>query len=415
MAITKDAPDRAIGGFVYFDSRKPLEKYLQFVLDNLSQRWNDMKSLAKFVGEHCDTLPLLPSSFPGFESLPAFVTDHSKDFPCVFDAAAMGQFIGGVDPIHILNGVKGDQIRGFVNPDSVFKIDQISLTWKEDDFLFKRPYADHIRIANLHIHSKDLRRWSSFSSYPDLLPIVYTVHPRDRDVLELSLNNIHYIHPFSIKVYIVTPNPVGLITLVGKYPEISISLIDERTFNIDRTPLDMKFGNRSGWYYQQLLKLSAGLSLGLSTYLVIDADTVFRRPVVMFTGNGTPLYNYGTEYYHPYFKHLYQLIGLEKQNNKSGICHHMIMNASVISEITAMIEAKHPGKKWYETMCELVDPTEKEKSGFSEYELMWNYLFKHKTTPFSIRPLKWKDERRDKMMDLGEDEFDYVSYHYWIK
>jgi hypothetical protein len=76
----------------------------------------------------------------------------------IFDAAAIGQYVGGVDP----RNCPGDT-RGFVNETCVIKYaDEGTIIWKTDgDDDVKRPFLHRknqqiIPIFNLHIHSKTL-------------------------------------------------------------------------------------------------------------------------------------------------------------------------------------------------------------------------------------------------------------------
>jgi len=75
----------------------------------------------------------------------------------IFDAAAIGQYVGGVDP----RNCPGDT-RGFVNETCVIKYaDEGVVIWKTDGDDVKRPFLQRnnrqiIPIFNLHIHSKAL-------------------------------------------------------------------------------------------------------------------------------------------------------------------------------------------------------------------------------------------------------------------
>ena len=74
----------------------------------------------------------------------------------IFDAAAIGQFIGGVDPRNCPN-----DSRGFINETCVIKYNnEGTILWKNCDG-FLKPFlqtreAHEIPIFNLHIHSKEL-------------------------------------------------------------------------------------------------------------------------------------------------------------------------------------------------------------------------------------------------------------------
>jgi hypothetical protein len=77
-------------------------------------------------------------------------TRHAKEFNCLFDAAAVGQYIGGVDP----RNISGNTI-GIINETSVFKCNKAKVQW-----INNIPHLNNLPLVNLHIHSKDLKRWS---------------------------------------------------------------------------------------------------------------------------------------------------------------------------------------------------------------------------------------------------------------
>jgi hypothetical protein len=80
----------------------------------------------------------------------------SEQLGVIFDAAAIGQYIGGVNPLNI-----PDDTVGYVNPDSEYRFDNQEVEWRTIDTGLKVPFVDGVRVCNLHIHSKDLARWSS--------------------------------------------------------------------------------------------------------------------------------------------------------------------------------------------------------------------------------------------------------------
>jgi len=84
-----------------------------------------------------------------------FVTNNWRAFgDFIFDAAAIGQFVGGVDPRNIY----GDT-RGFVNETCVIKYnDEGEIFWRQNKpwIRLRRDERREIPIFNLHIHSKAL-------------------------------------------------------------------------------------------------------------------------------------------------------------------------------------------------------------------------------------------------------------------
>ena len=87
-----------------------------------------------------------------------FVTANYDRFDgFIFDAAAIGQYLGGVDP----RNISGDST-GFVNEKCIIKYNTYSFIWELINDI-KRPFiiidGNKIPIFNLHIHSKNLVRF----------------------------------------------------------------------------------------------------------------------------------------------------------------------------------------------------------------------------------------------------------------
>jgi hypothetical protein len=77
---------------------------------------------------------------------------------CVFDSSTHGQYLGGNDPIHVNFGP------GYINPDCEFRADQYVYSWEGDERRYPViPDSDGKlwKIANLHIHCKDLEKFAS--------------------------------------------------------------------------------------------------------------------------------------------------------------------------------------------------------------------------------------------------------------
>ena len=86
-----------------------------------------------------------------------FVSANFDKFNYIFDAAAIGQYLGGVDP----KNTAGDTT-GFVNETCIIKYDKYKFEWKIIDDM-KKPFIiidnESYPIFNLHIHSKNLDKF----------------------------------------------------------------------------------------------------------------------------------------------------------------------------------------------------------------------------------------------------------------
>ncbi len=186
-------------------------------------------------------------------------------------------------------------------------------------------------------------------------------------------------------------------------------------FSIDTIAQYHGASSRNGWYLQQLIKLYAGFVIPgiLSSYLVLDADTYFLRPV-SFIENGVFLFNIGTEYHGAYFEHMNRLHpSLFKRFVQSGITHHMMMNTLCISKLFKMVEENHNGTEFWKVFLKQVEPSRYQESGASEYEMYFTYMLTHNLSYARIRPLKWRNAHS--ISSVRDEDLDYVSCHWYIK
>ena len=148
-----DSPDRNIASVVYV----PTAASLRAVLERYDFGRDDMHNLVAIhhatEGRLVRGLPIMEKETgpPGLE----FVT---RDFPrfggLIFDAAAMGQFLGGVDPRN--HPTNDHNSEGFVNETCVVKYDRYAFEWAGGrPFLRVAPHR-RLPIFNLHVHSKNL-------------------------------------------------------------------------------------------------------------------------------------------------------------------------------------------------------------------------------------------------------------------
>ena len=103
--------------------------------------------------EYCAFLPTYPLDNGVIESYLG-----AKTFKGVWDAAAYGQYIGGIDP---RNGEGG---RGFVNQNCAFRSDEFTYSWLSEGGL-RYPLISKGSLSwplySLHIHSKELEKYKS--------------------------------------------------------------------------------------------------------------------------------------------------------------------------------------------------------------------------------------------------------------
>lgn len=204
------------------------------------------------------------------------------------------------------------------------------------------------------------------------IDIIIPTVKKDLDQLEQVIiaakENIK--HPIK-NIFIVSEKESALDYILEKY---SCTFIDEETilpikktdisYNIDGT-------DRSGWLYQQLLKLSGDKITQQDYFLVLDSDTVFTRPKVFLHG-GKTIFDHSEECHTPYYIVYYNIMKRQKQSSLSFITHYMLFNKKYLQEMKAYIEEQNK-TSWLDAIIQNVDYDS--LSGFSEYETYGNYMY----------------------------------------
>jgi hypothetical protein len=173
IAATFDNDNRAIAGFLYIDNEEPLDKLCEFISNNVTKGGNDMIFLSNFKKEcsrkYIDHLPIITPLYVEENELKNLIGNKAfqKDlyylnfdqFNSIFDAAAIGQYLGGIDPIH------GKSSPGFINESCLFNPKKCLFYWEEDEEGRLVPFISYkdesFHINNLHIHSKRLKDFYS--------------------------------------------------------------------------------------------------------------------------------------------------------------------------------------------------------------------------------------------------------------
>ena len=217
----------------------------------------------------------------------------------------------------------------------------------------------------------------------DKFDILFLCHEKDKELLKKSV----YYAQKNVKNY-------RKIFLVSNRnfleSEKNIEFVSETKYPFTKKDFDKYASDgRGSWYYQQFLKLYFFNIMGnkvLDNLLIIDADTMFIRKTSFFE-NDIPLYNFETGYHQPYYHILEKLFGFGKQkSNISGITHHMLIQKKYIEEIFNFVEKKERKEFWKAIMTNIDADT---ISGFSEYDLYFNYMLKKHPSKIKIRRIRF--------------------------
>jgi len=182
MYMVRDSYDRVIPSILFIPDYSHLQKLTQHMLTKLKNSrklMNDMQLLGSYTANHVDYFPF----------------DFSNNTGYIMDGAAIGQYMGGVDPRNIPQfETKSEREKafismnnptiGFINETCTFKPNSMSIFKKGIHitnvnipvklFYGQQENNDMImlkQIVNLHIHSKQLYQFSSINDlkYGDLI------------------------------------------------------------------------------------------------------------------------------------------------------------------------------------------------------------------------------------------------------
>lgn len=173
IGATFDNDQRCIAGFIYLSNSEAAKKLIFAFQKFSSQKYDDMQVLGLcntlFKNPVIKNLPIISDNFTKYHNLRSTIgltTTKSENywhcfqqFQSIFDAAAIGQYLGGTN-------LRNEATKpGFINESSLMNPSDFLYKWEEDAEGRKCPYAfdgySWIKINNLHIHSKQLHLFKS--------------------------------------------------------------------------------------------------------------------------------------------------------------------------------------------------------------------------------------------------------------
>ncbi|RXZ84149.1 hypothetical protein EBB07_03430 [Paenibacillaceae bacterium] len=139
---------------------------------------------------------------------------------------------------------------------------------------------------------------------------------------------------------------------------------------------------RSGWLFQQLLKLSGDKLCTQSHYLVIDADTMLIRPHTFLTADKKTVF-YTRNWSQPEYYSTYRKLLGRKERKPSFVTHYMLFEKAKVSQLKRTIEAKHQ-TSWYKAILKSMNKTK--QFAFSEFETYGNFHCSQYSGSHQLKP-----------------------------
>lgn len=207
------------------------------------------------------------------------------------------------------------------------------------------------------------------------IDIVIPVIEKDLEMLELVVSSCkkNILHNIE-NIFVIAPQQDIIVTECNR---LNIEFINENDI-LPITKKDIVYnvdGNdRSGWIYQQLLKLNCD-EISKSKYiLLMDSDTVWIRPRKFIDKNEKLILDWSDEFHNTYRETYNKIMGTKPKSCVSFVAHCMIIDRHKIKELKKHIE-KNNDNIWFEAI--LNNLPKDENSSFSEYETYGNFVLEN--------------------------------------
>lgn len=247
----------------------------------------------------------------------------------------------------------------------------------------------HRQIAYFHFL---LSRERKLTPSQEAMDVVIPIIKKDLLILPLCLEGIRVCVQNTVKnIYIVAPKQEEIIAFCEQN---NLIFVDETSiFGFAPAELKLKVQledgrvlDRSGWLFQQFIKLSAAVGT-CENYLCIDADHVLIRPHVFITSAQKPMFYMASENHRPYYDCIKRLLGEVQLTPLSYVAHKMLFNKQQVEALHEAIR-RHTGKEWREAILDTYDRSM--ESGFSEFETYGNFVSEKVLSPWKQHALKYK-------------------------
>lgn len=249
------------------------------------------------------------------------------------------------------------------------------------------------------------------------IDVVIPIIKKDLPILPLCIKGIkecvlHHIRA----IYIVAPDVNEIIDFCEHEHLIYVS--EKSVLGIEPKDINLIIANpngsvcdRSGWLFQQLLKLSGRIGT-CENYLCIDADHILIQPHSFIDQRQTPIFYMSSENHLPYYKNITILTGIKEFSCLSYVSHKMLFNKSELNKLQLEIK-KHTGKNWITAIVDYYNRNE--GADFSEFELYGNFIKKKRLRPWKQISLTY-DEKIDykSLFQKYGKKFKSITFPYYL-
>ncbi len=241
-------------------------------------------------------------------------------------------------------------------------------------------------------------RLFAWRPFPRLQPaeepidVVIPIIAKDLKILPLCLEGVRMCVAHPIKqIYIVAPAQDEIVCFCEEH---GVQFFDEREIfgfgpndlNLQVQNADGSKSNRSGWLFQQFIKLSGRVGT-CQHYLCIDADHVLIRPHVFLTQDNKTVFYMSYEEHQPYYDNIHRLLPDLALDKLSYVDHKMLFDKQQVERLHQAL-TQGTGLSWTDVVLKSYDRSS--FAGFSEFELYGNFVVDKVQRPWLQKRLPYK-------------------------
>lgn len=150
--------------------------------------------------------------------------------------------------------------------------------------------------------------------------------------------------------------------------------------------MERNVDSRTGWYFQQFLKMSYANVCDTEYYLTWDADTIPLKEMNLFKDK-KPIFSLKKEYNEAYFDTLYNILGLRKIIKYSFIAEHMMFRKDIMIDLIETINFNSESL-WFIEILNNINNENLSKSGFSEFETYGTFVLSDYPNTYDTKKMK---------------------------
>ncbi len=221
------------------------------------------------------------------------------------------------------------------------------------------------------------------------IDVVIPVAHKDFRILPLCLEGVRKNVANRIKsIYIVAASNHSIIQFCKEHDVIFVDENSVLGFGPKDVNLIVKGGvDRSGWLFQQFLKLSGKIGT-CENYLCVDSDHILINPHTFLSHRNIPVFYMSSELHQSYYNMIKRISFLNHLSFFSYVSHKMIFNKRELEYLHVEINKK-TNLIWYQGI--LNNYNKNDGAGFSEFEIYGNYIKKKIHIPWKQKQLSYEE------------------------